>query len=142
MKYLKIFEGYDNQIEIKEEWGVYTATKGKSYIEYHYMKDTHSLVEFNGMDLESVYSEIGEECVFVQKVYIDPTDNPIILRRFVNIVENYTREKDVNVIVLVAEPFADKRLDSTQLTELYKLFGFINYEKLPDTENYIMYKEI
>lgn len=65
MRHLKLFEDF---IET-ENYGEYNYGNGKSYIQYFKMKDTHSIVEFNGMDLESVYDIIGDHCIFC--VYID-----------------------------------------------------------------------
>jgi GNAT superfamily N-acetyltransferase len=138
MKHLKLFE----EFTVKENFGEYNYTNGKSYIQYFKMKDTHSLVEFNGMDLESVYDIIGDHCIFIDKVYIHPDDSPLILRRFLNKVEEYAKEEDYNVIATLAEPFEDKRLNVNQLIELYQKFGFVVYEKLPDSEAYIMYKDL
>jgi len=138
MKHIKLYEEF-NEIE---SYGDYTYGNGKSYIKYFKMKDTYSLVEFTGLDLESVYGEIGEECVFVDKVYIHPEDNPLILRRFLSKVENYTKEIGYNTIVLDAEPFDDKRLDVSKLINLYEKFGFIVYQELPSGGAYIMYKKL
>lgn len=138
MKHLKLFENFEET----ENYGEYTYSNGKSYIKYFKMKDTHSIVEFNGMDLDEVYSEIGQECIFIDKVYIHPEDNPLILRRFLSKVESYANEEDYNVIATMAEPFEDKRLNVNQLVDLYKKFGFIIFQKLPDNEAYIMYKEL
>ena len=138
MKYLKLFENFTET----ENYGEYKYGNGKSYMQYFKMKDTHSLVEFNGMDLESVYDTIGDHCIFIEKVYIHPDDSPMILRRFLSKVEEFANEEDYGVIATVAEPFEDKRLNVNQLVELYQKFGFVVYDKLPSSEAYIMYKDL
>jgi len=138
MRHIKLYEEFKEV----ESYGDYTYGNGKSYIKYFKMKDTHSIVEFTDLDLDSVYSEIGEECIFIDKVYIHPDDNPLILRSFLSKVEEYAKEVGYNTIATNAEPFADKRLNVNQLVSLYKKLGFIVYQELPSGGAFIMYKEL
>jgi hypothetical protein len=138
MKYIKLFEDF----KTSEVYGEYTYSNEKSYIKYFKMKDTHSIVEFTDMDLDTLYSEVGQECIFIDKVYIHPDDSPLMLRRFLSKVEEYAHSEGYTTIATMADAFEDKRLSTEQLVELYKKFGFITYQKVPESEAYIMYKDI
>jgi hypothetical protein len=146
MIHLKLFEEFTSSFEMDEKSGEITLSIGHSFINFFYLKDTHNLVEFTNLDLNDVYQTIGEECIYIDKMSVNPKDKenmPHLVREFIDEVERYAKEMNVNTICLIAEPFGtNKRKTLDELISMYKHFGFIIYEKLPGKESYMMYKDI
>ena len=151
MDYIKLFESFkshddyinwiENQgFEYKDNLGDITIKKNDSYIEFFKMKDTYHLVEFNDLDLNKVYSEIGEECYFISKIVIE-NENPMIIKKFLSFVNELALMDNYYTIVLVAEPFKDKKLSYDRLIKLYKNLGFSEFEEISNG-SMIMYKHI
>ncbi len=143
---MKLYEDFkdnlNNNFTVVDNLGDIKISKGNSYIEFHKMKDNYNLSEFTDLDLDNVYENLGDSCIFIQKVFIHPNDNTLLLRKFLNIIEEYTIDNGYDIIVTIAEPFGDKRLDVDKLVQLYKIFGFSIFEKMPHGEGYMMYKNV
>ena len=138
MKYLK----ESNQIETTYNDGVYVISKGESYLNFFRMKDTYHIVEFNDvLDLDDIYSEIGEECYFIKEIYINPDDSPFLIKQFIKIVEKHCIDDGYDTICFVAEPFLDKRLDYNRLVDLYEKLGFTKYMEIGN-EQMLMFKHL
>jgi hypothetical protein len=145
MKYLNLFEEFTTPFEMEEKYDEVTLSIGHSFISFFYLKDTYNLVEFTDLDLDNVYETIGEECVYIDKISINLEDKekyPHLVRRFIEEVERYAKEKDCHTICLIAEPFGSKRKSADELVKMYQHFGFEIFEKIPGKEHYMMYKNI
>lgn len=131
MKYLKLYEEFESSFDIDDKGNNMKISVGNSYIDFEYVKDTHFLVEFTDFDLEDVYNTIGDNCVHINEIFIDPEDkkdNPHLLRKFLNEVYRYAEEREAPVITLMAEPFGVKNKTVEELVSLYNNFGFVVYD--------------
>lgn len=144
MKYLKIFEDFSSKFNIEENNGEMLISMGYSFASFFYLKDTYNLVEFTDLDLNDVYNIIGDNCVYIDKILINPIDkenNKHLLREFLGEIEKYTKEIECNTICLIAEPFGEKFKSADELVSMYKYFGFVIFEKI-EKGYYLMYKTL
>ncbi len=142
-KYILKFESFNESIttEFVDNNGEYQYKKDNSYINFEILRDTYNIVEFNSeLNLEDVYNTIGDRGVLITKIYLDPNDSPILIKKFLKDVENFCIDNDERVIMLVAEPFGDKRQNKKRLVEFYSNCGFDIFSNIG--KGVLMYKHI
>jgi hypothetical protein len=144
LKYIKTYDELLENLNVQEDSGEIKIYKNGSYKNGSYINfykiDIEYLAEFNtNLNLRKLFETFGDEALFINKLFISKRENPFIIKRFIKKVEKYAEENDIKNIILIAEPFMDKRLNIERMIKLYEFFGFEIYQKLSQ-KSYLMFK--